>query len=121
MVSVRSTDKDRPAGAGAAADGSTAEVDLTTGEAVLTASGLTALLEITKRRRAGAVFTFETFKIFGLLLLLRGALLDAVTLRFNINFQTKIPSTGSEKCWPDGEIWLLTKQPRSWEQRTPED
>jgi hypothetical protein len=59
----------------------------------LAVSGFTALLEITNRRRTGAVFTFE---IFGLLLL-RDGLLAAVTLRFNINFQTKIPGTGSEK------------------------
>jgi hypothetical protein len=44
---------------------------------------LMALLEITNRRRTGAVFTFG---IFGLLLLRRGALLGDVTLRFNINY-----------------------------------
>jgi hypothetical protein len=51
-----------------------------------TVSGFAALLEITKRRRVGAVLIFWTF---GLLLLVRGALFGTVTLRFNIIIRLK--------------------------------
>jgi len=51
---------------------------------------LTALLEMTKRRRTGGVFNFGAFGL--LLRLLLGALFAAVTLRFNINNQTKEPA-----------------------------
>jgi hypothetical protein len=77
-----------------------------------------ALLEITNRRRTGGAFTFG---IFGLLLLLRDALLPVVTLRFNINFQTKQPLAGSEKNIAGREKWLLTHHCVLGNLRTPED
>jgi hypothetical protein len=76
------------------------------------------LLEITNRRRTGVAFSLGTW---GLLLLLRGALLGAVTLFFDINFQTNILGAGSEIESDDREKRLLTQQLRSWELGTPED
>jgi hypothetical protein len=61
----------------------------------LAASGLAALLEITNLRRAGGVVTLGALGV--LVRLLRGADLGAVTLRFNINDQTKKYRAGSEK------------------------
>jgi hypothetical protein len=79
----------------------------------LAVSDLSALLEITNLRRTGGAFNFG---VFGLLLrLLLGALLDAVTLRFNINNQTNKPCAGSDKSMePRANMRLLTKHPRSW-------
>jgi hypothetical protein len=53
----------------------------------LAASGLTALLEMTNLRRTGGVLTFGTFG--ALPRLLRDDGFDAVTLRFNIKYQTQ--------------------------------
>jgi hypothetical protein len=74
-------------GAGVVGDWACVVAGLAAGETGLAASGLTALLEITNLRLAGAALAFE---VLGLLFLLRGALFDAVALRFNINFQTII-------------------------------
>jgi hypothetical protein len=82
-----------------------------------------ALLEITNRRRTGGVFNFG---VFGLLLrLLPGALFGAVTLRFNINNQTKEPNVGSEKSMAYREYAASDEIPAflavKLELRTPED
>lgn len=59
----------------------------------LVPSILTALLEMTNRRRAGGAFSLGAF---GLLLRVCGVLLAAVALRFNINNQTNELAVGSE-------------------------
>jgi hypothetical protein len=63
--------------------------------AAFSASNLTALLEITNRRRAGAGSGLA-LEILALLVLGRGASLGAVTLRFNINNETEKYRAGSE-------------------------
>lgn len=91
--------------------------------AVLGASSLTALLEITKRRRTGAGLALEILALLGLG---RGASLGTVTLRFNINYETEKYRAGSEIITARSKNRrLLTMDSRSrlqnWELRTPED
>jgi hypothetical protein len=93
------------------------------GEAVLAPEGtegsallpsiLTALLEMTNRRRTGGAFNFG---VFGLLLRVGcGVFFAAVALRFNINNQTNESAVGSENRSPTtANMRLLTKRPRSW-------
>jgi hypothetical protein len=99
IVSVKSTEVVKPAGAGAGvwplAGGFVAGVLAATGATgtAFADSGFNALLDITNLRRTGGVFNFGAFGL--LLSLVRGALFAAVALRFNINNQTKEPDAGS--------------------------
>jgi hypothetical protein len=89
----------------------------------LAASGLIALLEMTNLRRTGGVLTFGT--LGELARLLCGADLGAVTLRFDINNQTKKPCAGSEKLTIDRKNTASDETPAfmavKLELRTPED
>jgi len=62
-------------------------------------SVLTALLEMTNRRRAGGVLTLGAFG--ELARGVRGADLGAVALRFDINYMTTKYRAGSEKLTID--------------------
>jgi len=103
--------------------GDLATATLTATGAGLAASGLIALLEMTNLRRTGGVLTFGT--LGELARLLCGADLGAVTLRFDINNQTKKPCAGSEKLTIDRKNTASDETPAfmavKLELRTPED
>jgi hypothetical protein len=69
---------------------------------VFAASGFAALLEMTNLRRTGGAFNFGAGELP--LRLMRGALFDAVALRFNINNQTNKPYAGSVKFGDQSRI-----------------
>jgi hypothetical protein len=84
------------------------------------------LLEITNRRRAGGVLTLGALGALGELARgLRGADLGAVTLRFDINIETKKHRAGSEKLTVDRKNTASDETPAfvavKLELRTPED
>jgi hypothetical protein len=89
----------------------------------LAASGFMALLEMTNLRRTGGVLTLGAFG--ELARLLPGADLGTVTLRFDINNQTKKHRAGSEKTMTDRKNTASDEIPAfmavKLELRTPED
>lgn len=86
-------------------------------------SGFMALLEMTNLRRTGGVLTFGAFGEPARWL--RGADLGAVTLRFDINYQTKKHRAGSEKTMAERKNTTSDETPAfvavTLELRIPED